>query len=87
MFQRQRNQIRHCYEQQLLLSPFLTTRVLLQLVITSDGRVDTVETDPAAHPDLAACIKQAVTAWRFPAYRGNQVIVVRYPLQFRPVQD
>jgi hypothetical protein len=84
VFRRRRNQLRHCYETQLVRDRTLRARVVLQLVIASDGQVTEVSAGPAAHAELAGCLEQTVAAWRFPSYRGQQVHVVSYPLRFRP---
>jgi Ca-activated chloride channel family protein len=86
IFQRHRNEIRYCYEQQLQKDHELAGRLVLELTIEDSGRVTgsrIVESAIANDAELGACVTQAGRRWEFPKTLGSSLVVVRYPYLFR----
>jgi TonB family protein len=86
IFQRHRNEIRYCYEQQLQKNHTLEGRMVLELTIEDSGRVTgsrIVESAIANDAELGACVTQAGRRWEFPKTLGASLVVVRYPYLFR----
>src|SRR5688572_615415 len=54
----------------------------LDFVIGPSGQVERVDFDPSVGPQLAACLRKAIAATKFPAAKGGGSVKVRYPLLF-----
>jgi outer membrane biosynthesis protein TonB len=78
---RHTNEIKFCYEQQLIGHPDLQGRVSAKFIIAPTGAVQTAVISQSDLGNRAAeqCIAQAVARWIFPAPEGGGVVVVTYP--------
>jgi hypothetical protein len=78
-------EVRACYERALKRHPELGGRLMLRFVLTPAGTVAGVEVDEDTlhDPDVAACVRNAVLHWRFPA--PPQKVELSFPFIFQPV--
>jgi TonB family protein len=81
------NEVRFCYEQELLKAHTLHGRLTLQLTIVPSGRVATaiVKRSTLANAAVDQCIIDAAKAWSFPATADGGDAVVTYPFVLVPV--
>lgn len=75
------NEIRFCYEQQLISQPDLQGRVSVKFVISPSGAVSTavVEQSDLGSAKVDSCIASAVRRMDFPAPEGGGLVLVSYP--------
>ncbi|MCI0572009.1 MAG: adventurous gliding motility protein GltG [Myxococcaceae bacterium] len=85
VIQRNRGQIKFCYESQLTRNPNLAGTVKVRFTITPGGTVSqsVVETSTANNEDLETCIAGRVRTWIFPKPKGGGVVIVKYPFIFK----
>ena len=82
---RHMNEIRYCYERELVRDPTLRGTVRLSFVIGPDGRVVSATAERGDLPEgVTSCVVAAVRRWTFPAFDGGGVVVVTYPFVFTP---
>lgn len=76
--------LRYCYEQNLKISPNLSGKVVVSLVIASDGLVSDakIESSTLGNKSVESCIVKMFTKMRFPA--SSKETKVSYPLVFQP---
>ncbi|MBI3185605.1 MAG: TonB family protein [Myxococcales bacterium] len=79
------NQIRYCYERELVRTPHLAGKVAVRFVIGGGGVVTRSEVAHSSvdNPALEQCVAGRVRTWLFPRPRGG-VVVVTYPFLFKP---
>ena len=85
--QQHRSKFKYCYEKALLRQPGLSGKLVLRFIIAGDGRTSKVEIDPGSTLKDAAveeCVVKAARSMKFPTPTGGGVVVVKYPLLFRP---
>lgn len=81
-FKLHQNQIRYCFERELLRDPKLSGAVVVSMTIQPDGAVTVNElTGSLADPVVRACIGNVVSTFKYPAHDDGR-IVVNYPLRF-----
>ena len=78
---RHANEIKFCYQQQLIAHPDLQGRVSTRFIIAPTGAVQTALISESQLGNAAAeqCIAAAVRRWIFPAPEGGGLVVVTYP--------
>jgi TonB family protein len=82
---RHMNEIRYCYERELVRDPTLRGTVRLSFVIGPDGRVVSATAERGDLPEgVTSCVVAAVRRWTFPAPDGGGVVAVTYPFVFTP---
>lgn len=84
VIQRNRNQIRYCYERELTKNPALGGRMEVEFTIGPDGAVASTVLGASTldSPAVEACILGRFRRMQFPEPRGGGVVMVTYPLVF-----
>jgi pSer/pThr/pTyr-binding forkhead associated (FHA) protein len=84
---RHRAQIKYCYELELMRTPGLEGKLVMQWVIGPNGRVRSAkartEGTTLANDALTRCIVNKIRAWAFDKPRGGGVVVVNWPFLFK----
>jgi TonB family protein len=85
VIQRNRGQIRYCYESLLNRFPKLGGKVAIRFTIASEGNVvtSTVAQSTAGNSELEQCVAGRVRTWSFPKPKGGGSVVVTYPFIFK----
>jgi TonB family protein len=85
VIQRNRGQIRFCYESQLTKYPKLSGKVAVKFVINAEGKVvsSDVAQSTAGNAELESCVAGRVRTWQFPKPKGGGVVIVTYPFIFK----
>jgi len=78
------DQIKYCYEKQLLVKPTLEGTVLASFTINGRGAVIAVHTKGLGDTGVEQCVAATVKSIQFPAPKGGGLVNVRYPFIFRP---
>ncbi len=81
------NEVKYCYERELLHKPTLAGRLLVKFVIGATGQVasSVVESSTTAHPPVDACVAEAVRRWTFPSVNSQGgLVIVSYPFVLAP---
>lgn len=80
------NEVRSCYEGGLARNPSLSGRVVVKLVVSPEGAVQTsaVERSTLGDAQVETCIADAIRRWIFPKVEGGGIVVVTYPFQLAP---
>lgn len=84
VIRRHLNEVKFCYEQQLVRRPELAGRVTVQFTIAPTGAVAgaLVSESTLRNVQVEACVAQAVRRWEFP--KPNGVVMVSYPFVLVP---
>lgn len=82
---RNRAQIRYCYERELQKHQDLEGRVVIRWIVAATGLVARVEVSESTLPgrEVADCLSSHIARWRFPEPAGGGVVTVSYPFVFR----
>ncbi|QRK05163.1 adventurous gliding motility protein GltG [Archangium violaceum] len=85
VIQRNKGQIRFCYESLLNRYPKLGGKVSIRFTIASEGNVVTssVAQSTAGNSELEQCVAGRVRTWSFPKPKGGGSVVVTYPFIFK----
>ncbi|PTL75197.1 adventurous gliding motility protein GltG [Vitiosangium sp. GDMCC 1.1324] len=85
VIQRNRSQVRYCYESLLNRYPTLAGKVSVRFVISAEGSVATSDVAQATtgNPELEKCVAGKVRGWVFPKLKGGGSVVVTYPFLFK----
>ncbi|QRO00985.1 adventurous gliding motility protein GltG [Archangium violaceum] len=85
VIQRNKGQIRFCYESLLNRYPKLGGKVSIRFTIASEGNVVTssVAQSTAGNSELEQCVAGRVRTWSFPKPKGGGSVVVTYPFLFK----
>ncbi|HNN53998.1 MAG TPA: AgmX/PglI C-terminal domain-containing protein [Pseudomonadota bacterium] len=75
------NEVKFCYERELVRTPGLLGRVMIQFTIAGTGQVvaSLVQSSTLNSMPVEQCIAQAVRRWEFPKPQGGGIVVVTYP--------
>jgi hypothetical protein len=84
---RTRSQIKYCDELELMRTPGLEGKLVMQWVIGPDGRVRSAKSrtqgTTLANAALTRCIVNKIRSWVFDKPRGGGVVVVNWPFLFK----
>ena len=82
---RNKNQIRYCYEVELQRNQNLAGRIAVRWVILGTGRVGEVVIRDSTmnNPKVERCMINRIKTWQFPAPAGGGVVEVNYPFVFK----
>jgi len=80
------NEVKYCYERELLSRPDLAGRVTVQFTIAASGQVVTsvLQNSTVGNARLESCVVQAVRRWEFPKPAGGGIVIVAYPFVLMP---
>jgi TonB family protein len=80
------NEIKYCYERELVRRPSLLGRVVTQFSILPTGRVAAaaLASSTVGNTAVESCILAAVRRWEFPAPLGGGLAMVSYPFVLVP---
>jgi TonB family protein len=81
IIRRHLNEVRFCYEKELMHKQELNGRVMIQFTISGTGQViaSMVQNSTMNNPSVEQCIAQAVRRWEFPKPQGGGIVIVSYP--------
>ena len=77
------NQIKYCYEKELLVRPGLSGTVVTQFQINQVGSVLN-SSAKGVHANVSKCVAGVIKSINFPKPKGGGLVQVRYPFTFRP---
>ncbi len=79
------NQIKYCYEKELVRSPGLFGKVNVEFTITAKGSVSQAKTKQSTlnNAEVERCIGAKIRTWKFPKPKGGGIVIVRYPFVFK----
>jgi hypothetical protein len=80
------NEVKYCYEQELVKRPDLGGRVNVQFTISATGQVvaSVLQSTTMGNVRVESCIVQAVRRWVFPKPLGGGIVIVTYPFVLTP---
>jgi hypothetical protein len=81
IIRRHLNEVKFCYERELMHKPDLYGRVMVQFTISGLGAVvaSVVQNSTMNNPGVEQCIAGAVRRWEFPKPQGGGIVIVSYP--------
>jgi hypothetical protein len=81
IIRRHLNEVKFCYERELVKNAGLSGRVMIQFTISGTGAVvaSAVQSSTMNNPTVEMCIAQSVRRWEFPKPQGGGIVVVTYP--------
>ncbi len=82
IFRRNQNQLRYCYEQQLVKKPKLSGLVVMKLTIDAEGKVSAASA-AGVNKELEGCVSTRARTWMFPKPQEGTVYVTQ-PITFVP---
>lgn len=83
------NQIRHCFDRELLRDPGLAGQIIATWTIAPDGMVSeaSIATNTTANQDLAGCLRRTISRMVFEEPSEGTVVLVRFPFNFGAVSE
>jgi len=77
------NEVRFCYEQELISRPDLEGRVSVRFMVNADGAVgmSAVADSSGATGQVGSCVSQAMRRWSFPSSSGPTLVTYPFVLQ------
>jgi TonB family protein len=84
IIRRHMNEVKYCYEQELVRQPGLEGRVSVQFVIAPLGQVvsSIMQSSTMGNARVEKCVVDAVKRWEFPKPMGGGNVIVSYPFNF-----
>ena len=79
------NQVKFCYQKELMADPDLYGRAVVKFTILASGRVMSavMKESSLGNAKVEQCITQTVRRWLFPKPNGRGIVVVSYPFVFK----
>jgi hypothetical protein len=80
------NEVKFCYEQQLVRNPQLEGRISISFTIAGTGAVaaSLLASSTMGNAHVEGCIVEAVRRWQFPSPQHNGIVIATYPFSFTP---
>ncbi|HUB09936.1 MAG TPA: adventurous gliding motility protein GltG [Myxococcales bacterium] len=84
-----RNQVRFCYESELVRHQGLNGKVTVKFIISANGSVQRASVDQTTlgNATVESCIVSRVYQWQFPKPKGGGIVVVNYPFLLKESGD
>lgn len=81
------NQVRKCYEDQLISNPSLEGMVTVNFEISASGMLNysNIKKSSLNNKNVEKCITNRMMTWKFPKPKGGTSVNVNYPFMLRPV--
>ena len=81
IIRRHLNEVKFCYEKELMKKTDLYGRIMIQFTISGTGQVvaSVVQNSTMNNPPVEQCIAGAVRRWEFPKPQGGGIVIVSYP--------
>ncbi len=81
IIRRHLNEVKFCYEKELMHKADLYGRVMVQFTISGTGQViaSIVSNSTMNNASVDRCIADAVKRWEFPKPQGGGIVIVSYP--------
>jgi hypothetical protein len=81
---RHTNEVKYCYDQELVKNPALSGRLSIQFVIAATGQVTSSVSQSSTlnNARVENCVVQAFRRWEFPKPSGGGMVIVSYPFDF-----
>ncbi len=82
------DEVRDCYERELLHNPGLSGKILMEWLIKKNGKVRYAKikfTNIGHSADIHNCIQAQIVTWKFPKPTNGQEVVVTFPFMFENV--
>jgi TonB family protein len=78
------NEVKYCYDQELVKKPSLAGRISVQFAISATGQIlsSVLQSSSMENPRVESCVVNAVRRWDFPKPQGGGVVIVVYPFSF-----
>lgn len=78
------NEVKYCYDQQLVKTPGLGGRISVQFIISGTGQVinSFVQSTTMNNVGVESCVVGAVKRWPFPKPNNAGIAIVSYPFNF-----
>jgi TonB family protein len=78
------NEVKYCYEKELVTKPRLEGRVAVQFLISGAGQVlsSVLQSSTMGNVPVEKCVIDAVKRWEFPKPDGGGIAIVSYPFNF-----
>ena len=79
------DEVRDCYERELLHNPGISGKILMEWLIQLDGAVRYAKvkfTNIGHSSDLHTCLQAQVVTWNFPRPKGGEEVLVTFPFLF-----
>jgi TonB family protein len=78
------NEIKYCYDQELVRKAALEGRISVQFIIAGTGQVinSVVQSSTMNNVRVEGCVVSAVKRWDFPKPTGGGIAIVSYPFNF-----
>lgn len=78
------NEVKYCYEQELVKQPRLEGRISVQFVISPMGQVvsSVLNSSTMGNVRVEKCVVDATKRWGFPKPDGGGIAIVAYPFNF-----
>jgi hypothetical protein len=89
IIRRHLNEVRFCYERELMKQPVLDGRVQVQFTISGEGQVvaSAVQSSTLSSPPVEECIAAAHRRWEFPKPAGGGQVIVSAPFALKRAGD
>jgi TonB family protein len=86
IIRRHLNEVKYCYEQELVRFPGLRGRVMVQFTIAASGQViaAVLQNSTISNARIENCVVAAVRRWEFPHPIGGGIVIVSYPFTLMP---
>jgi len=86
VIKRHMNQIRYCYQRELVKNNALAGKIVIKFTIAKDGSVSQAGTKTTSMNNQAveSCIEGRFYKMQFPQPKGGGIVVVSYPFMFSP---
>ena len=78
------NQIRYCYQRELVKDPTLSGQIVVKFVISSQGDVTktSIKSSSMDNFEVEACVAGRFNRFSFPEPKGGGIVIVSYPFLF-----